>query len=457
MEQKPIDAIQPATWNPRTRADEAALDALTQSVQQHGIIQPIVVRPCAADAAGADLQVVAGTRRLTAAQRAGLTAVPVVVRELDDAAAAEVAMAENIQDEAMGPLDEARGYRHILDESNKKGFDVLYLSGRLGVPVSRIRRRLRLLELSQPVLDALDQGRITIAHADLITRVPVAQQPQALGACKWDLFQYSDGTEAAPVSQLRRWIGDKVKVELEPEVVEDYFPELVTDDATADALPTLLKLSESHHVNVDLDTRKHGLIGQGRWIEIGLQVGRKKVRNCKHAQDGVVVHGGPVRVVRVCATPKCPVHRPEPKKAAAGGAGGGPATPRPESEWERQEREREEARQAWEVELPTVLKAFAEHVADLPVTIDLIRRVVHTDRTETRLEAVLGAEWKPEENIGQLLACAAVLFNAWARDHFKEAAAEYGFKMPRKPRAKKAAKPADAAGDETNGDTEATS
>ena len=440
MPEIPIGQIAPAAWNPRSHADEAALQGLTESVRSQGVIQPIVVRPLAKRTGNRRYEVVAGSRRLAAAAAADLDQVPAVVRELNDVQAAEVAMAENIQDEAMGPLDEARGYERLLDDAGS----VDTLAARIGVPPSRVRRRVRLLDLDEVALEALDVGRISLGHADLLTRVPAAKQLDALQQCYYSLWQDDERVEPAPVTQLQRWIGHNVKLELDDDVVADYFPELL--EGAPAPVPTLIQLSDSHHVHSDLGNNKHGLVGRGKWEPIGATSWGGEIPDCEHAQDGVVVHGGPLRILRVCAKPGCPVHRPPRDSstaatgaADAGGEDGAAATgtdrqaPDPDHEWrEREQRRREEAKR-WDAEKGDVLRTFAEHVAELKVTPDLVRLLWQGDSGAQACQEIFGDDWTlTEESMGQALALGMVHQDSWSRENFVAAVKPFGFKLPRR-------------------------
>ena len=256
-----LAALMPAAWNPRSRPDPAGIEELANSIQEHGVIQPIVVRAVKSSnpAEIGSYQIVCGSRRVDAAERAGLITIPAVERAVDDQAAAEIAMAENIQDERMDPLDEAEGYHHTMTGTEPVG--VNEIARRLGVSVSRVRRRLRLLDLVIDAKTMLVNGAITLAHADHLVRIPEGAQKEALHVCTTSTV-FDDIEEPAPVGRLAEWIGKNVKTELDPEIIEDYFPEIV-EEAVNDvvAVPTMLKLSASMQPGADMGDKKHGMIG----------------------------------------------------------------------------------------------------------------------------------------------------------------------------------------------------
>ena len=112
----PLGTLRAGRYQPRTRFDDTELQELARSIGTHGVMQPIVVRPLADAAGGERYEIVAGERRFRAARLAGLDRVPVVVRDVDDAAAAAMALIENIQRRDLGPLEEARGLKRLVDE-----------------------------------------------------------------------------------------------------------------------------------------------------------------------------------------------------------------------------------------------------------------------------------------------------------------------------------------------------
>lgn len=169
----PIEQLHESPWNPRRRYDPAALADLTASVRAVGILTPLLVRP---NAAG--YEIAAGHRRFRAACAAGLTVVPAHVRALDDAAMREVLIIENLQRADVDPLDEAQGFRTLLDASPATTIEDL--ASRVGRSASYIYQRLRLLQLVEPAQRHFEAGAITLAHAQQLARLTPAQQKALL-------------------------------------------------------------------------------------------------------------------------------------------------------------------------------------------------------------------------------------------------------------------------------------
>lgn len=156
----PIEQLHPGRFQPRTNFDEAELASLVESVREKGILQPILVRR---DPVQADLyEIVAGERRWRAAQRAKLHEVPVIIRELDDKAALEIALIENIQRADLSPIEEAEGYQRLMDHFSHTQ-DALAKA--MGKSRSHIANQLRLLTLPDEVRQMVDRGELTAGHA----------------------------------------------------------------------------------------------------------------------------------------------------------------------------------------------------------------------------------------------------------------------------------------------------
>jgi ParB family chromosome partitioning protein len=156
----PIEALHPGRFQPRKQFPEEALEALAQSIRENGILQPLVVRRHP-EKAGA-WEIVAGERRWRAAQRVRLHEVPVVVRELADRAALEIALVENVQRQDLGALEEAEGYRRLIDEF---GHSQEALARQIGKSRSHVANTLRLLKLPPAVRQMLEAGTISAGHA----------------------------------------------------------------------------------------------------------------------------------------------------------------------------------------------------------------------------------------------------------------------------------------------------
>lgn len=168
----PIDGVIPSSVQPRTVFDEAAVAELAQSIAQQGVLQPLLVRP-----AGDKYEIVAGERRYRAAMQAGLTELPVVIRELGDQEALQIAIAENLQRENLTPMEEARAYQRLL----AFGLDQAAVGDAVGKNRSTVANALRLLQLSEDAQRALEEGRIQAGHARAILSKPEADRDWALG------------------------------------------------------------------------------------------------------------------------------------------------------------------------------------------------------------------------------------------------------------------------------------
>lgn len=153
----PIEHVSPNPRNPRRQFDESELQDLASSVRQHGIVQPVVVRLVA----GRN-EIIAGERRWRAAQLAGLHEIPVIVRDVDDRTALEIAIVENVQRSDLNPLEEALGYDQLIAEY---GYTQNDLGGIIGKSRSHVANSLRLLKLPEPVRDMLAAGALSAGHA----------------------------------------------------------------------------------------------------------------------------------------------------------------------------------------------------------------------------------------------------------------------------------------------------
>jgi ParB family chromosome partitioning protein len=166
----PIEALHPGRFQPRRQFPEETLEALAQSIRENGILQPLVVRRHP-DKPGA-WEIVAGERRWRAAQRVRLHEVPVVVRELADRAALEIALVENVQRQDLGALEEAEGYRRLIDEF---GHSQEALARQIGKSRSHVANTLRLLKLPASIKQYIDAGKLTAGHARALIGMPEAK------------------------------------------------------------------------------------------------------------------------------------------------------------------------------------------------------------------------------------------------------------------------------------------
>lgn len=168
-----LEQMQPGKYQPRTRMDEGALQELAASIRAQGLMQPILVRKVDSDGAAQKYEIIAGERRFRASRLAGLTEVPVLVKDVPDEAAAAMALIENIQREDLNPLEEAQGIARLIREFQ---FTHEQAAESLGRSRSAVSNLLRLLNLAQPVQTMLMAGDLDMGHARTLLAVDGASQ-----------------------------------------------------------------------------------------------------------------------------------------------------------------------------------------------------------------------------------------------------------------------------------------
>jgi ParB family chromosome partitioning protein len=216
-----VGMLQPGKYQPRTRMDPGSLEELAESIRAQGVMQPILVREVARER----FEIIAGERRWRAAQLAGLTEVPVLVREIADEAALAMSLIENIQRENLNPLEEAAGIQRLIDEF---GMTHEQAANAIGRSRSATTNLLRLLQLAEPVQEQLITGDLDMGHARALLTLPRADQIAlanrvvAQGMTVRDTEKLvarggvaeQDGRRAAPVSrdlaQLEEELSDRL-------------------------------------------------------------------------------------------------------------------------------------------------------------------------------------------------------------------------------------------------------
>ena len=167
-----IEHVHPNPRNPRRHFGDADLTDLAQSIREHGVVQPVIVRP--SPQSSGHFEIVAGERRWRAAQRAGLSEIPIIVREVNDRVALELAIIENVQRADLNPVEEAQGYQQLIDEHSYTQAD---LGQVIGKSRSHVANTLRLLKLPDAIRDMLVGGMLSAGHARTLV---TAADPEAL-------------------------------------------------------------------------------------------------------------------------------------------------------------------------------------------------------------------------------------------------------------------------------------
>jgi ParB family chromosome partitioning protein len=237
-----IDLIEPSPYQPRTRFREEALDELARSIKSSGIIQPLVVRPI-----GNRYQLIAGERRWRAAQRAGLTKVSAIVRQVPDELALEMTLVENIQREDLNAIEAARAFERLMDEFQLTQESV---AERTGKDRATVANSIRLLKLEPTIQDWIEEGKLTAGHgrallavADSPLRMRYAQRASRGGLTVRQIERlasrrsrtaapaaeiHMDANIRAAIDEMQRHLGTKVllrqKTKMRPgQLVLEYY------------------------------------------------------------------------------------------------------------------------------------------------------------------------------------------------------------------------------------------
>lgn len=168
----PIRQIQKSPWQPRRDFDAAALADLVASVREHGVLQPLLVRRVKSG-----YQLIAGERRLRAAQEAELKDVPVIVMEVSDREALEVTLIENLQREDLNPIEEAEGFQSLADQFSLTQEQI---AERVGKRRATVANSLRLLSLTDPVKKAISENRLSVGHAKVLLGLEIPREQEQL-------------------------------------------------------------------------------------------------------------------------------------------------------------------------------------------------------------------------------------------------------------------------------------
>lgn len=216
-----ISDIEPNKNQPRKEFNQAALEQLADSIREHGVIQPLILRPLSSGG----YQIVAGERRYRASRMAGLTEVPAVVRELSDTETMEFALIENLQREDLNPIEEALGYKELMDNYH---FTQEEVSKSVGKSRPAIANALRLLNLPEEVIGYVRQGRLSSGHARAILALETEEEMLDIAdkAIKNNftvrdvekLSKKEQGTKKAPAHKTRDSFYDEMELALNSEL-----------------------------------------------------------------------------------------------------------------------------------------------------------------------------------------------------------------------------------------------
>lgn|SRR5574341_1020599 len=378
-----VAELREAKLNPRQTYDQEKLAELTASIKAHGVRTPLLVRPLKGKVPGF-YEIGAGHRRYRAAKAAGLELVPAVVQEMTDPEFLELLTFENLQREDVHPLEEAEGYRQLLN--SKGGYDVARIAERVGKSVKYVYDRMKLLSLTRAAQDEFRAGHITAGHAILLARLKPDDQERVMDQDEGGLWECErnipwrpeddkDEEDLKPVSvrELQGWIDRNVR--FDDQAVEPVlFPETaqVLTEAREEA-EKVVHITHEHHVLPEAKQDGKRTYGPQSWKRADGRAGSKE---CQESVTGVIVVGaGRGEAFKVCIDKEhCATHwgkEQREKKARQVAATKGGKTG--EDRWAIQRRKdeerqkREQAEQArWKKAVPAILKAVAERVNKAP-------------------------------------------------------------------------------------------
>jgi len=346
----PISILVESATNPRKRFDEKNLEELAASMRAQGILAPLLVR----ELEESKYEVVAGARRLRAAKLAELENLPVRVVKLTDAEAIECQCVENLQREDIHPLEEALGFKSLL-ELGEPVYTVASIASRSGKSEAYIYGRIRLADLIPPVAEAFLKDQITIGHALLIAKLPASQQQEAFSAAFRGLWTSEGNSQVLiPVRELAAWIESNILLQLASAPFDKQdetlvpeagscvncpkrtgfnrllFPDVRKDSCTSpdcfrakiDACvkKTLETKPQLIQISAAWNSREGAPLGRNHYVELEIKKAKPNgtssklspvQKPCDKMTEAIVMDGGKRGlVVKVCADPACRVHHP---------------------------------------------------------------------------------------------------------------------------------------------------
>jgi ParB family chromosome partitioning protein len=345
----PVTALIESSSNPRKRFDENSLTELASSFKTQGILAPLLVR----ELDESKYEVIAGARRLRAAKIAELDNVPVRIVKLTDAEAIEAQCVENLQREDIHPLEEALGFKSLLELGAP--YNIAHIAARSGKSEAYIYGRLKLADLIPPVAEAFLKDEITVGHALLIAKLQASQQQETFAAAFRGMWTSEGNSQVLiPVRELAAWIESNILLQLAPVPFDKQdetlvpaagscincpkrtgFNKLLFADVRKDSCtdPNCFRAKIDAHVSKTLEakpqlvqissawnSREGAPLGRNRYVE--LEIGKLKAngkngevsamqRPCAKTTEALVMDGGKRgKIVKVCADPGCRVHHP---------------------------------------------------------------------------------------------------------------------------------------------------
>lgn len=402
-----IEKIFPSKTNPRTHFADAYIDELAGSIREKGLIQPIVVRPRSVKhgaRATDELEIVAGECRWRGAKKAGLALVPVIVREYSDEQVLEVQLIENIHRTDLTPLEQAVGYRKLIN-SNPTKHSAATIAARIGMSEAWVWDRLKLNDLIPEAKQLLEQERFSVGHAILLARLKPEDQKRALtvdphhnnyferhGLWRTDTGLDFDerrdvkksgdkyaGLKPCSVRELEAWIRDHVRFDVAHAAKAQpfEFDELPKRVSEAEAKPgrgkKVVHITRSYRVADDARDDAERTFGSESWKRAD---GQEKSKTCEHSVLGIIVAGEDQgQSFDVCvARDKCRVHwgdviRRKEQNAKLRDSGQTAKAEKREAAEERREQRAEQERQRkqarWNKFYPALRKAVGEAVGKL--------------------------------------------------------------------------------------------
>jgi len=390
----PLSVLSESQTNPRRTFDDAALKELASSIRAQGVLSPLLVRPLNERS----FEIVAGARRFRAAQMAEIATVPVRIVQLNDAQAIEMSIVENLQRKDVHPLEEAQGFRALLNLDEPK-YSVEQIAAKCGKHPGYVLSRIRLTELVPAAVEAFSKDEIGVGHALLLAKLQPTQQEEALPHCFRE--DWSSGKTARvllPVRHLRQWIEQNVMLILKDAPFSKRDAQLVpsagscldcpkrtghnkllfsdlsgSGDACSDPACYAAKLDA--HVKQTIATKPklvqittaYGkpaggspVLTHSQYVEIRQEKPQNKYQQdapeykpCKHSTDAIIAEGiGKGTIHKVCADPNCAIHHPKKQPSKADAA----------FKAEQEKRRREEA-----IANATGLRVLSAIVASVPV------------------------------------------------------------------------------------------